>query len=111
MRRIGFQARWIEPILSGVKTSTIRRASGPLPRPGEVVGLRCRYDQPPFAHARIVSVSPLALGQVDEQIARSDGFEGISALCRAILDLYGHVPLARIIFELVERPSEPKTQS
>lgn len=65
--RLGFKQTYIEPILSGEKTDTIRKDTRLVA--GDIVLARCRYDQPPFATLRVLSVRTVTLAEMDPERA------------------------------------------
>lgn len=108
MRMIGFQGRYIDPILTGRKTMTLRRAGARgLPRDGETVNLRCRYDLPPFAQAVVDSVSPITVDDLTDADAHMDGHVDLASLRAAVADLYGDADLVCVRFTLVTTPLAP----
>ena len=109
MRLIGFRGRYIEPILAGTKTTTVRKAHGApgLPRVGEVVGMRCRYDRPPFVYAQVTEVEPYRLANATDDDAQADGHGDATEWVAAIRDVYGDAPLVRVRWVLLDGPPEP----
>lgn len=102
MKRLSFKSRYIEPILDGTKTQTLRRYSTTLPQAGEPVSFRCRQDQPAFATARVVAVDgPLTLDDLDEADAAVNGYENLESFLDDVRVLYGSAGLARVSFVLV----------
>jgi hypothetical protein len=99
---LGFTKDYIEPILTGAKTTTLRR-SRPNLAPGDVFGARCRYTDPPFALLRVVRVESVAVSGLTSEDAARDGFSGIEHLRQAIARLYPNQDLLwRVVFERVE---------
>jgi hypothetical protein len=84
MTRIGFKGIYIEPILKGTKTSTIRNRTFGLVG-GEIVNAGCQYHLPPFAQLEVTHVEVL-----DE------------AQAQAGRDTYPFGTLYRIHFRLLE---------
>ena len=59
---LGFKGEFIEPILTGKKTSTIRGRSYGL-QVGDVVKARCQYHLPPFATLVITKVEAITYAE------------------------------------------------
>jgi uncharacterized protein YqfB (UPF0267 family) len=87
--RLGFKAEFIEPILVGHKTDTIRRST--TLQPGDYVNAGCRYDKPPFAVLRVLSVSRVTYADMDRERAM-----GVAAMYP------GAKEFAQITFEVVK---------
>jgi hypothetical protein len=108
MRLIGFTANYIAPIQAGTKTLTLRKASGPRPVVGEIVGFRCRYDLPPFGYGRVLAVDPIDRATFSAWGA--DGFDSRAAWVEKIKALYGDAPLIGIRWELLDAaPTQPES--
>ncbi|WP_297775438.1 ASCH domain-containing protein [Mycobacterium sp.] len=100
--QLGFTANYIEPILAGAKTTTLR-ARRPKFGPGDVFGARCRYGDPPFAMLRCVRVEGVTVAGLTAQDALLDGFDSAEALRATLRKLYPRQDvLWRIVFERVE---------
>ncbi len=84
MRVLRFRAVYIAPILAGTKTTTLRRPRSGLPERGDDVSMRCRYDRPQFAVARVTSTDTVSVRNLTDRIARADGFTDAAALRAAI---------------------------
>lgn len=98
---LGFQGRYVEPILAGVKCRTVRRPSSRLPVVGERVALRCRYDLPPFAFATVTYVGWFRREDLLSDPAAYGHVSGRSGLL-AVQELYGlRARLVDIRFRLV----------
>lgn len=89
MAALAFKQTFVEPILDGRKTSTIRphkagRAEGVL------VKFTCRWGQPPFAFARVTRVSQVTREEMesDDALAQAEGFESGAELRKAIDNFY-----------------------
>lgn len=63
--RLGFKQQFVSPILNGEKTDTIRKTTNL--RAGDIVDAGCRYDLPPFAALRVLSVSDVTLDDMDPE--------------------------------------------
>lgn len=85
-----FQQQYVDPILNGTKTCTIRKHTRNVP----AVGTECDFSvgpRTPFARAVIQAVQPLTLAQITDDIARADGFDNSAALRESIRRLYPSV--------------------
>ena len=92
MRYLNFKKQFVDDILSGRKTDTIRRNNKRLPKVGEAV-IFCVGVSRPFARARITSVKPINFKTLSE------------ARQKIILAIYpNQVDLAMIEFELEKGP-------
>ena len=99
MRRLSFKKAYVEPILTRRKTSTLRAASSITE--GDSVAFTCEWGQPPFAEATVLRVSEVGLAEVDDALARAEGFEAKEELVAALRDLYPEaVHFTRIDFTL-----------
>lgn len=84
MKGLTFRARYVPLILSGDKVTTIRRPSNRLPGQGEQFRLVCRYDQPPFAIATVMSMVDVDTAQLTTADAYADGFDSLAELVEAL---------------------------
>lgn len=99
MARLAFKQGFIEPILKGAKTSTLRPSTRV--QAGDDVDLACQWGKPPFARARVESVSEVRREDFDEDLARAEGFESLEDLLDVIDQLYPTVgSFVRIDFAL-----------
>lgn len=102
MRSLSFKQRYIEGILSGDKTSTLRKQAGRLAQ-GDVIAATCVWTDPPFAHLRVTAVEAVGIGDLTDGIARDDGFESAVELRKELAALYpGLETLTRICFEVAQ---------
>jgi len=62
--RLSFKAEYIEPILRGEKTSTIRGRCRV--RPGQRIDAICQYHKPPFAQLEVLSIERMPVAAVTE---------------------------------------------
>lgn len=99
MTTLRFKAPLIEPILSGRKTQTLRaRVPATIVR-GSTVHAACRYDRPPFARLRVVSVDQVELGQLTRADARREGLASLDELVVGVARLYPDIAsLIRVRF-------------
>ena len=86
MRRLSFKKAYVEPILTRRKTSTLRAASNI--SEGDTVAFTCEWGQPPFAKAVALRVSEVGLAEVDDHLARNEGFASREELIAVLQDLY-----------------------
>lgn len=84
MKGLTFRAKYVPLILSGAKTTTIRRPSNRLPVAGDRIRLVCRYDRPPFALADVTDVRDVAAADLTEAQATADGFASLAELLAAL---------------------------
>ncbi len=100
--RLAFKKAFIEPILDGRKTSTLR-AQTRLAE-GDEVDLACQWGLPPFARARVTRVSEVRREDFSEELARAEGFRSLEEFTDVIDQLYPEVvSFVRIDFA----PSDP----
>lgn len=92
-----FKARYIEPILAGRKTQTLRTQLSPNIIPGVIVNAACHYDRPPFAELRIRDIRSVRVGDIDDACARADGFSDAQSLRLALSETY---PTASVLFAI-----------
>lgn len=99
MTTLRFKAPLIERILSGRKTQTLRaRVPATIAR-GSTVRAACRYDRPPFARLRVVSVDRVALAELTRADARREGPASLDELVAGVARLYPDVAsLVRVRF-------------
>ncbi len=97
-----FRNDYVDPILAGTKTSTIRRQNGRLPRAGDVVAASVG-PRPAFATLKIRSVETLRLIQIDDRLARDDGFPNAKTLRARLVETYpGETNFVLIRFDVVD---------
>jgi hypothetical protein len=73
---LSFQSRWVEPILTGRKTQTLRRTLGGLDR-AETVPAYCDHGRPPFAHLPIRSIEPVHRSDLTDLDAAREGMSDL----------------------------------
>ncbi len=108
-----FRNDYVDPILAATaplsppwyaatKTSTIRRQNGRLPRAGDVVAASVG-PRPAFATLKIRSVETLRLIQIDDRLARDDGFPNAKTLRARLVETYpGETNFVLIRFDVVD---------
>lgn len=85
-RPLNFSGQWIEPILSGRKRLTVRRAGSGYRR-GDLVKAM-RRNHPAFATLAVEKVKPVRLGDLTTAQAKLDGHPGLAELQAALGRLY-----------------------
>jgi hypothetical protein len=103
---LAFKQPYVEPIMKGSKTQTIRLGSHH--EPGDVVACHCRWGEPPFAYVEVVKVErEVRIDKLTNADARRDGFPNRKELIAAIKTFY---PLAEVVtvirFRRVQQPVE-----
>lgn len=83
---LNFSQEWIQPILTGRKRLTIRRAGSGY-QPGDVVKAM-RRNHPAFAELRIERVRSASLDMLTPRQARLDGHRDLESLRSALERLY-----------------------
>jgi uncharacterized protein YqfB (UPF0267 family) len=83
---LNFHQQWIEPIVSGSKRVTVRRAGSGY-RPGDVVKAM-RRNHPAFADLRIERVQTVRLEELTGRHAKLDGHATLDELRSAVAKLY-----------------------
>ena len=98
-----FTREWVDPILDGRKTQTLRKNVARTVRPGEVVDAQCgsRYRPETFAQLEVISVEPVALDDLTRGDARREAVT-YRRLIDGIQSLYpGVSQFTRVIFRVV----------
>jgi len=85
VKRLAFKGRFVEGIVSGSKTTTLRRPSGHLPGVGEIVAFGCQYHRPPFAFAEVIEIRDVTLADLTDADALADGYPDADALRSAVV--------------------------
>lgn len=89
MKSLSFKARYIEDIVAGKKTTTMRRVGAPSnPAVGELVQFRNGRYRPPFAVARITRSSVLDLRDITDRQAKRDGYATADELRATLRQTY-----------------------
>ena len=102
MAVLRFTKQWIEPILSGRKTQTLRKKVSSTVIVAETVEAWNGYSRDRmFAVLVILAVDTVAVSELSELDAHRDGFESLPELRRALRGLYpGTRSLYRIRFRV-----------
>ena len=83
---LNFHPQWIDPILTGSKRLTVRRAGSGYARGDIVKGMR--RNHPAFAELRIERVQTVRLEELTSRHAKLDGHADAEALRAAVARLY-----------------------
>ena len=83
---LNFHQQWIDPILSGSKRLTVRKAGSGYRR-GDVVKAM-RRNHPAFAELSIERVQTVRLDQLSSRHAKLDGHRSVEELKAAVERLY-----------------------
>ncbi len=98
MRTLRFKRKYREAIISGRKGITIRRESDL--RPGDLVVLEVGEER--IGEALIKCVDEVRSDELNEEIAREDGFESLSELLDELRSIYGDDALMKgVKFKLI----------
>ncbi len=89
MERINFDPEYVELILEGRKTTTVRKGIKSYPV-GRIVELTVNNTKP-FALARIEKVVVKRVSELSDSDAKLDGFESRDELISALRRIYGDV--------------------
>ena len=105
MKHLEFKRKYLEFLLSGKKRSTIRKRA--YVKPGEPVYVHCGGKI--VGMARIRGVRKISLSDIDDQIARMEGFSDREELVRELDRYYDSKDLYLIEFDFepFENPVEP----
>ncbi len=70
-----FSKKWVEPILQGKKTATLRKWPKPLVREGGVYDAKTnRFSKESFAKLKVTSLKQIPIREITDEIARCDGY-------------------------------------
>lgn len=98
-----FYSRFVADIQSGRKTITIRDESEANWQPGQRLALFTNPEQQPFGTIEVLSVTPIAFDQLNDEHARQENMT-LSELKAVIRSIYPQLPpLYVICFKLIER--------
>ena len=101
MAYISFTSRWVEPILDGRKTQTLRRTIPATVAVADTIHALCDHRYGPFADLAVLSVDRIALVDLTRADARREGLRSLPHLLDALDALYPGVPnLMRLKFQL-----------
>lgn len=102
MPALAFKARFVEPILRGEKTSTIRKWVPHSVDAGVLVDFYNRRMDPPFCTVRITRRSMVTHAEFNEELAKQEGFDSPEELHKALDDFYPAIKeFVMLEFELV----------
>ncbi len=96
MKSLWFKQKFVEPILTGAKTDTVRRPSARLPKEGDTVMFQVG-PKPPFATALITRVQEIGIDHLSEAHKRD---------VLACFPCDDTVPLVRIEFTVLPSNSD-----
>lgn len=85
MKRLYFLRHFVDPVLGGTKTTTLRRSSCRM-KPGDTVEAVAKGKK--FALLVIDSVEPMALDDLRPSDAASDGFDTVAEMKEAVSNIY-----------------------
>jgi hypothetical protein len=114
MKQLFFKGRFVELILSGKKTQTLRKPKSTqsafagmshLYSEGDLISARNRYHEPAFATLRVLGCELTHIDELTDRDASADGFEDLAELKQTIRETYPDADgaLWRIRFELVPK--------
>ena len=107
-KHLTFDGEFKEALLSGRKTKTLRRFK-PKVQPGDIVFVHSGGYV--LGKARIKDVRPIRLSEIDDELAKQEGFESKEELLRKLKEIYPDLSendvLWLIDFEFVEKFKEP----
>lgn len=110
MPGIAFKKVYVEPILKGKKTQTVRL--GTSLTEGETLVAHCRWGDPPFAHLRVTEIIRKGINDLTDDDALRDGYANRGDLVEAVQTFYPHAEqVALIRFELVAPGAGETAQS
>ncbi|ACB07799.1 ASCH domain-containing protein [Candidatus Korarchaeum cryptofilum] len=103
MKVLKFKGKYKSWIISGRKRSTIRMETSL--NPGDLVYLEAGEER--IGEAIIREVRELSLGEIDDDLAREDGFQSVDDLIDELISIYGDEIFNRrlklIRFDLIGR--------
>jgi hypothetical protein len=103
MKVLKFKGKYKSWIISGRKRSTIRMETSL--NPGDLVYLEAGEER--IGEAIIREVRELSLGEIDDDLAREDGFQSVYDLIDELISIYGDEIFNRrlklIRFDLIGR--------
>ncbi|WP_456478283.1 ASCH domain-containing protein [Geoglobus ahangari] len=106
MKHLEFKGKYLQKLLSGEKRATIRKRV--YVKPGELVYVHCGGKI--VGRARIKDVREIGLDEIDEEIARKEGFESAEELVAELRGYYSdrdRLYLIEFDFEPFEKPLDP----
>lgn len=87
MASLSFKKAYIEPIVQGHKTATLR-ARKPRFDVGDRIAAFCQWGRPAFAELLCTDVEQVQIAELTDRVARADGFESAAALRDELAQLY-----------------------
>ncbi|AKG91353.1 hypothetical protein GAH_01345 [Geoglobus ahangari] len=106
MKHLEFKGKYLQKLLSGEKRATIRKRV--YVKPGELVYVHCGGNI--VGRARIKDVREIGLDEIDEEVARKEGFESVEELVAELRGYYSdrdRLYLIEFDFEPFEKPLDP----
>jgi uncharacterized protein YqfB (UPF0267 family) len=98
-----FRRQFVEPILAGRKTATIRDLRTPQPPVGEELELRTHWTQPPFARAVVTDAATIPVDALTRGDALREAMRSRAELLEVVRAIYPHARKVRVIgFRLLE---------
>jgi len=106
LKHLEFKEKYLEKLLSSEKTITIRRRA--YVKPNDVVFVHCGGKI--IGKAKIKDVRKIKREELNEEIAKKDGFDSFEDFIKEINDYYSDQELYLIEFELepFENPLDPR---
>ena len=78
---LAFSAKWIQPILTGKKTVTLRKWPTPRVKVGGVYdAATIGFPRKTFAKLHVTGLRKIRLRDVDDALAKTDGAESVEAV-------------------------------
>ncbi len=78
---LAFSAKWIQPILSGKKTVTLRKWPSPRVKVGGFYdAATIGFPRKTFAKVKVTGLGKIKLGDVDDVLAKRDGTESVEVV-------------------------------
>lgn len=75
---LGFSAKWIQPILSGKKTVTLRKWPSPRVKVGGVYdAATIAFPRKTFAKVKVTALRKIKVSDIDDALAKKDGAESV----------------------------------
>ncbi len=106
MKHLEFKGKYLQKLLSGEKRATIRKRA--YVSPGELVYVHCGGKI--IGKARILDVREIGIDEIDDDVARMEGFDSAEELLEEIRNYYtgrDRLYLIEFDFEPFEKPLDP----
>jgi hypothetical protein len=97
LRSLTFKRQYVDPILAGRKTLTIRDLRTPIFAVGEQVEFRTHWSRPPFARAVVTDVATVPVEALQRGDALREAMRSRAELLAAVRALYPHAERVRVI--------------